>query len=119
MLFSEAKARGKTLDAAWSDHERKLHSGFPKLFYGTIPVLPVFAIAGDLLQWGMLQPSGQVCTFSRSNVRKAWEICTHGSPVDLDSKQALEQILLLPSEDRCDSSPCWNIMSAMTLHDLS
>ena len=60
MVFSEAKARGKTLEAAWGDHESKLRSGFPDLFYGTITFLPVFVIAGDLLQWGMLQPSGQV-----------------------------------------------------------
>lgn len=60
MLFLEAKSRRKNLESAWDDLRSKLAAGFKALFYGTIPFIPLVAIAGEALQFGRLSPAGQV-----------------------------------------------------------
>ncbi len=48
------------LEQSWKDLETKLASGYPALFYGRIPYLPVYAAAGAHIQFGCLMPHGQV-----------------------------------------------------------
>ena len=48
------------LEQSWKNLETKLASGYPALFYGQIPYLPVYAAAGVHIQFGCLMPNGQV-----------------------------------------------------------
>ena len=55
LLFGEVKARRSTgLEDAWKDLQDKLASGYPPLFYGSIPYLLVYAAAGVHIQFGRL-----------------------------------------------------------------
>ena len=48
------------LEQSWTDLETKLASGYPALFYGRIPYLPIYAAAGVHIQFSRLMPHGQV-----------------------------------------------------------
>ena len=48
------------LEQSWKDLETKLASGYPALFYGRIPYLPIYAAAGVHSKFGCLWPHGQV-----------------------------------------------------------
>lgn len=62
LVFGEDKAyKDRGLEQAWADLKLKLKSGFPALFYGHIPYLPVYAAAGVQIQFGRLLPNGVVC----------------------------------------------------------
>lgn len=68
LVLVGAKSNGSgQLAEAWSDLERKLADGLPRLFCGPIRFLLVIAVAGSELQLGMLQPPGLVSTFARNN----------------------------------------------------
>ncbi|KAL0050155.1 hypothetical protein WJX82_005297 [Trebouxia sp. C0006] len=61
LVFGEDKAyKDRGLEQAWGDLKLKLKSGFPALFYGHIPYLPVYAAAGVQIQFGRLLPNGVV-----------------------------------------------------------
>lgn len=61
LLFGEDKVRQtRGLQDAWRDLQDKLASGFPTLFYGSIPYLLVYAAAGVHIQFGRLLPTGKV-----------------------------------------------------------
>ena len=50
----------QSLEQSWKHLETKLASGYPALFYGRIPYLPIYAAAGAHIQFGCLMPHGQV-----------------------------------------------------------
>ncbi|KAA6419297.1 MAG: hypothetical protein FRX49_10696 [Trebouxia sp. A1-2] len=61
LLFGEDKVlKQQGLEHSWKDLEIKLASGYPALFYGQIPYLPIYAAAGVHIQFGLLMPHGQV-----------------------------------------------------------
>jgi len=61
LLFGEDKVVNRQgLEQSWTDLETKLASGYPALFYGRIPYLPIYAAAGVHIQFGRLMPHGQV-----------------------------------------------------------
>jgi hypothetical protein len=59
VLFGEDKI-AEGLEAAWADLEGYLGKGFSALFYGATRFLPVYAAAGDNLQFGRLWHNGTV-----------------------------------------------------------
>ena len=61
LFFGEDKVlKHQGLEQSWKDLETKLASGYPALFYGRIPYLPIYAAAGVHIQFGCLWPHGQV-----------------------------------------------------------
>lgn len=61
LFFGEDKVlKLQGLEQCWKDLETKLASGYPALFYGRIPYLPIYAAAGVHIQFGYLMPNGQV-----------------------------------------------------------
>lgn len=61
LLFGEDDVpKDQCLEQSWEHLETRLASGYPALFYGRIPYLPVYAAAGAHIQFGCLMPHGQV-----------------------------------------------------------
>lgn len=61
LLFGQDKVSpNQGLEQSWKELETELASGYPALFYGKIPYLPVYAAAGVQIQFGCLMPCGQV-----------------------------------------------------------
>jgi hypothetical protein len=60
LLFGEDKAEDDELNLAWDDHIRKLKGGLNHVAYGMVPFVPLYAAAGNLLQFGRLCSDGQV-----------------------------------------------------------
>lgn len=58
--FGENRKTDEELNLAWQDLRIKLAGGFPRLFYGQIPYLILWAAAGSRIQFGLLRPNGQV-----------------------------------------------------------
>jgi hypothetical protein len=60
LLFGEDKEANDELTEAWKDHRRKLKGGLNPVAYGRVPFIPLYAAAGDLIQFGRLTSDGQV-----------------------------------------------------------
>ncbi|GAQ86127.1 Protein kinase-like domain containing protein [Klebsormidium nitens] len=60
LFFGEDKVEDDELKDVWDDHVRKLKGGLNHVAYGRVPFVPVYAAAGNLLQFGRLCSDGQV-----------------------------------------------------------
>ena len=60
LFVGEEKAARVGRLAALPDLVAKLKSGLPPLFYQDIPYMPVYAAAGDEIQFGFLRANGTV-----------------------------------------------------------
>lgn len=60
LFIGEEKASGVTIRKALLDIRTKMSEGLPPLFYQGIPYMPVYAAAGDEIQFGFVLADGEV-----------------------------------------------------------
>ena len=60
MFIGEEKVGNVGIHKALGDIRSKLGQGLPPLFYQDIPYMPVYAAAGDEIQFGFVLANGEV-----------------------------------------------------------
>ena len=60
LFVGEERARTEGIHRAVHDIESEMDQGLPPMYYRDIPYMPVYAAAGDEIQFGLVLANGQV-----------------------------------------------------------